>query len=625
MTIARSIARPIASPIASRTPIIGGGGGGGPAFDFYVDSVNGSDANDGLTAATAKQSLAAVASLAASNQSIVIKKGSTWRDKLNLTGKTGNTVSVLGTGSVPIIECTDIASGWTQPDAVTYPNVWYLPNWISELNTSQFRLTAYENGKELPNVTSLALVNATAGRSFITTSPDGDDAIYIHATGSGDPNTNGSVYTVSKRVSGIHTATNGNVNLTITGPIIVRNAPWLSGGVVSAIGATFNRVNVRDSARGSFLTSGTVEDSIYSGGSTRTNAGTSNQLVFFTSTAGTYTGTVRRCGFVAGDNPDQAYGEDISGLFSHNDQPGVLHDCMAEQCWFHAIASLGGFRATSPVHVGPYAKNAGSFNLQAGSVTKPKIQYGLFNGGVATSQLSSWDVVHRFEHTVSYDAKMLRTGDGFEVQNCVWFKSGNQNALTSPSGGGVPNLSVNNSICITSDWAYAVDISGLTSYTGNNNIFASFFTGRQARFRYNGIDTASAGTDQHKLKRWQDLSGQDANSVYILPADQTIGGANALFLGWSNASSGTRNDHGPALGDFRINPNARVYSGADVAYIGEFPDGTPLVGNVGPQFHWDWNARAVASGPPTSWPDVPETEVEQTQYISDPEAWNFYP
>lgn len=604
---------------------------GGVSYDFYVDSVNGSDANDGTSLVNAFETLdaAETATLAeGSNTTLALAKGSDWRESLNFGTTTGITVGVLGTGDVPVIRCTDIATGWTQPDAATYPNVWYLPNWISELVNNNYRLTAYEDGREMPNVASLAACNTTARSSFITTSPDGDDAIYIHATGGANPNSNGSTYEVSKRISGIYGSTNatiGDLGLTVEGPIIIENAPWVSGGLVSAIGATFKKVAVRDSARGSFLTSGLVEDCIYSGGSTRTNAGTSNQLVFFTSTAGTYPGTVRRCFFIAGDNPDQGTYEDMAALFSHNDQPGVLHDCTSEQCGFVAMASLGGFRATEPIHDGPYAKNAGSFNLQSGSVSKPLIRYGLFNGGVATSQLSSWDAVHEFQHCASYDAKMLRTGDGFIVQNCVWWKSGSQNALTAPIGAGVPNLAVNNSIVVTASWNYAIDMSSLASYTGDYNIFASFFSGRQVRFRYNGTDTGSAGTDQYKLKRWQTLSGQDANSVYILPADQTIGGANALFLAWAEASSGTLADHGPAKGDFRINPSARVYSGADVAYIGEFPDGTPLVANVGPQIHWDWNNRAVAAGPPTAWPDVPETEAEQATYLEDPEAWDFYP
>lgn len=607
------------------------GGAGGVTFNVYVDSANGDDGNDGLTLATAFETLdvAETALLAIGNgASLALVRGSDWRDSVSLGSTTGVSVGVVGSGDVPVIRCTDVATGWTQPDAGTYPNVWYLPNWISELDSSNYRLAAYEDGYELPNVASLALVNATEGRSFITTSPDGDDAIYIHATGSGDPNSNGKAYEVSKRVSGIYTAAIGDLGLSVVGPVIIERAPWTSGGIVTAVNGTLKRINIRDSARGAFLTSGLVEDSIFSGGSPRTNSGTSNQLVFFTTTAGSYTGTVRRCGFVAGDNPDSVTYESISAVFSHNDQAGVTHNCTTEQCWVVNIESMGGFRGGTHSHVAPYIKQSGCPVLDVASTGPVPITYGLFNRGVGTAQLTSWDVVHTFEHCVSYAHKNIRTGDGFEVNNCIWWQpaTANAHAIANVIGAGVPNFELNYSVCVTETWNRAMDMGSSTSYTGDYNIFASFLSGRQARFRYNGVENTGAGATQYKLKWWQDETGQDANSCYILPADQTAGGANALWLAYAEAAGGTDlTTIGPSVGDFRINPSARVYSGADVAYIGTFPDDVTPITAVGPQFHWNWNTNAVASGPPTAWPTVPETEAEQATYINDPSGWDFYP
>ena len=129
------------------------------------------------------------------------------------------------------------------------------------------------------------------------------------------------------------------------------------------------------------------------------------------------------------------------------------------------------------------------------------------------------------------------------------------------------------------------------------------------------------------LADWQTAtSGQDANSVYILPADQVAGGANALWLGYTEAAALTDlATIGPAVGDFRINPSARVYGGDNTAYIGTYADGTTPITEAGPQLHWNWNTRAAVAGPPTRWPDVPETLAESRTYISDPAAWNFYP
>jgi hypothetical protein len=618
--------RSIVSPL--RGLGIGSLGGGGGAFvpDFYVDSVNGSDSNDGLTALTAFQTLSKARTevlARGSGTNLALVSGSDWREALNFGATTGITVGVVGTGSPPIIRCTDIATGWTQPDAVNFPNVWYLPNWISESIANNFLLAVYEDSIELVNLTSdLATLNATPGRTLITTSPDGNDILYLHTSDSGNPNTNGKLYEASKRQAAIYTATSTNgYNLSVLGPVLGYNASSSAGAFISTSVINYNRIASVDSRRGCYLAQGTVTDCIFRGSTPRRNAGDSNLAVFFTTIPGTFPGSVVRTGFLVGDNPDKTGYEDVAGLFSHNDQPGVTHSCTATQCWFVGLASAGGFRGTGISYTAPYIKNSGPFNLTTGTTpADPPVTYGLMSGGIANAGLASWDAKHSFYHSCSYDNKPIRIANGFEIHNCVWISTNGSTGCMQPISTGINNLDLRNSIflSINANALPLVDLNTNTGYTGDYNIFGTFRADFRIRCRYNGVTYQT-------LAAWQTATGQDANSAYILPADQTIGGANALFLAWAEASSGTLADHGPAQGDFRINPDARVYSSADVAYIGEFPDGTPLVANVGPQFHWDWNTRGVVAGPPTRWPVVPESEADQAAYIADPAAWDFYP
>jgi hypothetical protein len=608
-----------------------------PVSDFYVDSVAGNNGNPGTSAAAAFAGLSVAAAAMSNNKKVSLARGSVWSDKLNLAAITGGKVAVHGSGAVPIIWASDVATAWTQPDAGTYPNVWYKAGWSSECVNSNFPVHVFENGSDLaainfaggaPSAGNLTSLNAAVvPTSLVPTTPDGTDDVYINVQG--NPNTNGKEYRISKRASCVYANTVGNANFTVTGPLDLRDAPWASGALVGANNSNFSRALIRNSTNhGIFLASGSVEDVVFHGSTKRLNAGGSNYLVFFSATPGTYNGSAKRVGFLAGDNPSNGTFEDVAAFFSHNDQPGAVHTCATEQCWLVNISSMGGFRGGAHAHVGPYVKNSGAANLEAGTTPAAvPIRYGLFNGGASNVSLSSWDAVHAFENCASYDHKPLRTGNGFSSLRSAWFMSSAANiGITQPVGGGIPNLSVNYSILIAQSWNYCIDMSGLTSYTGNFNIFGSLFTGRQARFRYNGVENSAAGPTQYKLKWWQDATGQDAQSVYVLLADQAAGNQNALWLGYVEAAPGTNlATIGPAVGDFRINPLARVYDGNDTPRIGVFADGVTPITLAGPQLRWDWNLRAPSNGPPRRWPVVPETGSQGATYIANPAAWNFYP
>lgn len=583
-----------------------------PDYDIYVDSLSGSDANDGLTRATALQTLGAAqtAAIAAGNGvSIGLRRGSSWREQLSLDPLTGVTVAAYGAGNAPKIDASEVATGWTQPDAATYPNVWSV-SWTTTMVGANYGIQAFEDGAVLANVASLAAVNSTPGRTYIATTLTGNDTIYLHTSGSDNPNTNGMVYELNKRPSAITTSTVGAETLTVEG-IDTLKPGWFSGSVVTGDGASIKKTIAQDSVDHSLLIAGgSVEDSISIGASPRYGAGASVLLVAFTSTPGTYVTSVKRTGFLAGASPAPGPYEDVGGVFSHNDYPGVINDITLEQSWFVDLISAGGFRGRTIQYIAPYFLRTGGLNSSATTPAATAISYAMGQGIV--SGQSGFDSVAAFTDGAFYDGPRWRLGDGFTITNTSAYGT-SSSGLMQPFSTGIDNLQVNNSVLIVNTWGMAIDLANNTNYSGDYNVLASYFSGRQVRTRI-------GGTEYQTLAAWQAATGQDANSVYTLPADQVSGSADAFWLGVATSAN-----NGPADGDFRINPTAKVYGGDNTPYTGTFADGVTPITDAGPQNHWDWNNRQATSGAPSAFPDVPETLAESRTYTLDPEGWDFYP
>lgn len=103
---------------------IGGAvGNSTPKFDYFIDQINGIDANDGLTPATAWQTIAKVnASSFVAGDRIGLKAGDTWKETLTVpsNGEEGNPIVIgkYGSGAKPILNGSDIITGWT-PENIT--------------------------------------------------------------------------------------------------------------------------------------------------------------------------------------------------------------------------------------------------------------------------------------------------------------------------------------------------------------------------------------------------------------------------------------------------------------------------------------------------------------------------
>jgi len=82
------------------------------SFDIYVDSVNGNNANSGLTPQSAKQTLAAArALLTVDNMSLGLARGSIWKEQFDVPIN-GLTIGFAGTGGSATMEMRSNCPAW---------------------------------------------------------------------------------------------------------------------------------------------------------------------------------------------------------------------------------------------------------------------------------------------------------------------------------------------------------------------------------------------------------------------------------------------------------------------------------------------------------------------------------
>jgi len=574
---------------------------------IYVDSAAADDSGSGLSAASPKKTLAAAQTLAATTSParVGLKRGGYWREQFSIPA---NNVTIMpyGTGAMPVLDGADVATGWTQPNADTYANVWSV-SWTrtGPVTTSSELLGLWADGARPRYATSLADLQANGGWYTDSTLAQTTN-VYIKSAG--NPNSSGVTYEITRRNHGI----NGHAQIlgasrtaqVVTGPIemkrFVGHYNAYTGGPGTASGLLLRDGNIHHVVTEGAETTDTVaaEMNPASAGIPYTayrpnGAGFSHtfrrSIALFTAAARRATGT-------------QAF-------YAHASTPPALDSLTYEGC---AVAGLSGFSGVVSAGMTVddcYVEDAGRYGVEL--TTNTVVRRLLFvdktssphSGGSRVFRKLDSSTTATVQNSAGYQKSGLAienaSGSPLTITNCSFYSSGQ-------ISGGKPALTY--SVVITEFRCLAVE----TGYTGDYNVF--LFIGADAMYgTYNGTLRTSLGG-------WQALTGQDANSVYVREVDQTPGNQHAFWLGVSSGSNA-----GPAAGDFRINPNARVYGGNNTAYIGTFADGTTPITAAGPQEHYNWNTRAVVAGPPTRYPVLPATVAEMRTYIESPKDWNFYP
>lgn len=600
------------------SPVFGGGasGGGGTfAADFYVDSVNGSDANNGRTLATALRTIAAAqaAVLAFGNGArLALVRGSYWREQY--TVQTDNlTVGVVGNPAnpMPVIDGADVvAVPWTQPDVGTYPNVWSI-SWTRDTGaTGQDYLGLWANGVRPAPAATLADLQANGGwmpSDFLATTA----TVYIKSVA--DPNTSGVVYEITRRSHAFigHTQIIGvtHPGQVYVGPMELKRCV----GHYNALGqgpGQASKIFLRDGNVHHSVTEGTQIDVVATEYHPSIIPSTNT---FFRAVSGGFSPSVVRglCLLPGGDDRI-AHG---SAFYSHGSS-GTVDGFSVDQCLVR-----GGALAGADAHVTTVSNSycedasANSISMAAGTNgvvsrfsyndTKPSLindnNATIVNFSVADIAVSQTAIYTRFGPAVrDFDGTRTHT-----YTHCSLIAPSSFAAFGgAPSGPNITNCVFQAATRLYHGFSAA--------YVGDFNVFVGL-DGANLLMEYNSSIYSSLST-------FQAASGQDAHSVYVKLSEQVSGNGIALWLGIASGANA-----GPADGDFRINPAARVYNGAGAMLSGVFSDGVTPITAAGPQEHWNYNLRSVVAGPITRWPILPATIAEMRTYVENPNLWNFYP
>jgi hypothetical protein len=169
-------------------------------YDWYVDSISGSDSNSGDSAFYPFATIAKLLTVLQAGESVGLAKGSHWREQLDLPGN-GCTVEAYGSGALPILDASDLISagswaktaGRTNVYEVNITPLWGVSNWLN----------VWEDDSFLTRAADLATCDSTPGSCF-PSAATGTITLYIHATDSSDPGASGKVYEYSHRLYGLY-------------------------------------------------------------------------------------------------------------------------------------------------------------------------------------------------------------------------------------------------------------------------------------------------------------------------------------------------------------------------------------------------------------------------------------
>jgi hypothetical protein len=580
---------------------------------LFVDSVHGSDANDGLTEAAALRSLNAAQAASRAGTVIGLARGSYWREQYSIPAN-NITFTTYGAGTMPIIDGADVAGTWTQPDAGNYPNVWSQSWTTSAVSSGSERLGYWENGvRPVRYASSIADLQANGGW-FCSNLNSQTSTVYIKVAT--NPATDGIVREITRRHYGIngHSAT---LRATRTGQII------LGPLEIKRCVGHYNALSLgAGAARSLFLRDGNIHHMVSEGELMEDLLATEFSPQIAPSVYVAYKGLGagfnpvfrRLLAIVPGGNA-RVSGSN-SAFYSHaavaNQVPSVLIEGGISRGLNFANASAQLFTIR-----GCYCEDPNEFFQASGSVFT-QIENSLVRDTLASPLATGNSVLSRGVTTTTYRADHVaaHTMKGAALRNVpggtrpivrnVSISSGNEGMK-----GGEFDVRYSVFYC-----GYRPMNEITSSHLADFNVF--YFIGQaNPILHWNGTVYSSATT---AFQSYVAASGQDKSSVYLKPADQTNGNLLAFWLGVANGANS-----GPADGDFRINPNARVYDRNNNARIGTYGDGVTPITHAGPQQHWDFNLRMAVAGPPSRYPVLPNSISEMRSYVEDPTTWNFYP
>jgi hypothetical protein len=563
-------------------------------FDFYVSSADGDDGNAGSNPDAPLATLGALSW--EDGMSVGLVAGSLWREALNEPTIDNAILSGALGAQLPRVEGTNVVAVWT-PHA-TEADVWEASIAHDDnVGGNTNRLTVYEDGTLLTRVANAATASSTPA-SFVNmrASVANPQTAQIHTSDSSDPNTNGKVYEVTFRTQAVFLGDGATVRRGYTRAVMSND-----GSVKVGNNATVeNWLTVDGTKHNALVESGDCTDFIACRSDSTTSYETAQSyFVNFTNDSAGRSVSWTRCGTVA-DRAGSRFG---GSYINHDASAHSYASFTGEQLWCVDVSSGWDLSAEAVTLNGYYAKNANNALLcftDAGIIDHLQVNnLGVSISGRITPRRITAGTI-KFRHCVfAFQAgssalvalSNALNGASLEFEHCVFYLVSSRPIFetvgTAWGSGGVGTLKINNCIFAYPASATApIFVPANITYEGDNNVFVcNNDAGTNLNLNYQGVvyDT---------LATWRTASGQDANSVAFGPSHMT-----ELF-------SGTLAD-----GDFRLGGTGAGSTAAGLT--------------AGPQTHWDWNARASAAGPPTAWPNAPDTLAECETYTTDPAAWDF--
>lgn len=575
-------------------------------FDIYVDSVGGSDTNDGTEAspiATLSEAETRATNIG-TGASIALKEGSQWKGQnasLLLGDIAGLEVAAYGDGALPTIDCltTLDPAGWSlsahlDAGADVYEHSHTRSTEMSLSGSAHTLVT--EDGVVLERVASVAAV--VAGTYYCDPPKSGSQTIYYKPTDSSDPSTNGRTVEASYEP---HAVYNRNGAGGSYHDLHLLGGPLNHGSISGALASTMRRILVSVGGRHHAVTASTYCEDIVMRAMQPYPSEFFPWTAYYEEGAG-YDHVLKR-GIVVGEPRAKEWN---GSFYSHGSSSG-FDSVTYEQCCAND-ANKAFSAATLHLIVRGCYSNRVNDNILAINETvdvshaliRDATAQPITDNGPNDTRQKQRTIEHTVVHGTFADGAgvLLQDRSGkLVLRNCVLLLDtrGTLNTSTSTS------LDIHCDHCIfvcRADTGVTKHVvaHGTGSYTGTNNIWLYPVAAGDYDF---GFDDGS-GLVQ-RLSNWQDM-GYDLNSL-------AVGGHN----GYSAVTDLFVED--PALnGNFTLREDTGL----------TFGDGAPVT-DAGPQEHWNFNARQVAAGPPTQWPTPPSTLAECKSYVQDPDNWNWYP
>lgn len=576
---------------------------------LYVDSVNGSDANSGLSTAAPKQTLTAAQTAYDGDLTIVdifLKRGSSWTlEKLDLDDRTGAKVNGLlwGTGNIPVIDCRDTlsAGGWTLSAHGDAGGVVYERS-VTRNKASSTAVEyhhVWEDDAYLSRTTSVAACAALPGSFYAVSDQLQTTTLYLHPLGSTNPTSDGKTYKWSKQNIGIEARSAPQSR--VTGVKVV--GAWDHyGGIAVGFSGVARRFVIRGGGvHHTVCAADLIEDVITLQGLPGTQGGgiaitryapvdlTGQDIVF------------RRCHV----NGGTATAANVTGFYAHG-TAGILNSATFEQCSIlGGSTGAAGFTADTVNKVlrGCYTDQGGMGSRDHLTFDRTILRGMLSITAAPSSEQFVWNLTDSIiwnDTAATGGALAFTSKNGAITVNRSILRvdpaASNRPILTN-EGDAQTTINVTNSILIQGVGQYFQVGTNLspqrTTMSGSNILFVG--NSESGTYRGSGVTFANFGATIG-LTNYARMTATQYTT--------TNGG---LWLG------------NPDDGDFRINP-AAVCTWPNGTVSTTLPDGTPLTA-LGPQNHWDYATRASASGPPTAWPtaggatSIPTTEAEAQTYL----------